>query len=454
MWHKLYQKLIEPKSRREDDRRREYVLNILLLGSIGLVLAATAVAGANAISSGDAYGGVSLIILLAVTLSLISIYGFSRLRFSRVAAYLFIAFFFILGTYPTFIWGIQLPQAILIYSLVTVMAGILTTGWMAFVAALLSSLALYIQVVLQQNGIIFHNLEWAQRPGEVGDVIVFGVTLLVIALVSWLSSREVEKSFRRARLSEAALRKERNSLQVKVAERTRELEQAQVEKMLELHRFAEFGRISAALLHDLANPLTIVSLNLQQMGQKQQSHFVSQARKGVAHMEEYLAAARRQLQQQRDVVVFDVANEVKQVTSLLETKARTNKLGIKTDLVEKLKLEGDVTQFHHVVANLISNAIDAYEGVDESHERTIEVTTKKRGGAIELSVQDHGVGISAETREHIFEPFFTTKGGTRGTGLGLAIIKQAVEEDFGGKIEVTSKPNRGTRFTVYLPVHE
>jgi CheY-like chemotaxis protein len=70
-----------------------------------------------------------------------------------------------------------------------------------------------------------------------------------------------------------------------------------------------------------------------------------------------------------------------------------------------------------------------------------------------LSVTDNGQGMDTETKTRIFEPFFTTKTGAQGTGLGLAVVHGIVHAH-GGKIVVTSKPNEGSTFEVFLPLTE
>jgi signal transduction histidine kinase len=71
--------------------------------------------------------------------------------------------------------------------------------------------------------------------------------------------------------------------------------------------------------------------------------------------------------------------------------------------------------------------------------------------AVEIKVIDHGIGIAAENRERIFDPFFTTK--RDGTGLGLAFTHKIISAHR-GSIEITSAPEHGTQFTVFLPAAE
>jgi len=130
---------------------------------------------------------------------------------------------------------------------------------------------------------------------------------------------------------------------------------------------------------------------------------------------------------------------------------------------EQLTVNGDATQLHQVIMNLVNNARDALEGCAQPE---IQVSLQsfyadeqfvahhayfKSGHYARLSVQDNGSGIAAGAIEHIFDPFFTTKEVGKGTGLGLAMVFGAVKTHK-GFIEVASDAEQGTRFDVYLPL--
>jgi CheY-like chemotaxis protein len=72
------------------------------------------------------------------------------------------------------------------------------------------------------------------------------------------------------------------------------------------------------------------------------------------------------------------------------------------------------------------------------------------GSWLKISVEDNGDGMSEEIRQKIFDPFFTTRSSNGGTGLGLSVV-YGIVETIGGKINVTSTPEVGTRFDIYLP---
>lgn len=104
----------------------------------------------------------------------------------------------------------------------------------------------------------------------------------------------------------------------------------------------------------------------------------------------------------------------------------------------------DKTQLIRIVTNLLKNAIQATENIENP---IIDVTVLSKEKNLIISVADNGKGISDDLKDLIFEPKFTTK--TSGMGLGLAIIKNIIEA-YNGSISFTSKEGKGTVFTVVL----
>jgi signal transduction histidine kinase len=285
------------------------------------------------------------------------------------------------------------------------------------------------------------------------------MTLLVIAIVSWLSNREIEKSLRRARRSEAELREERDNLERKVEERTRELKRAQMEQMCQLYRFAEFGKMSSGYFHDIANPLTAVSLSLERLKAQgveeladTRVHF-ERALNAAKRMEDYIGAVKKQLQQQEDLKTFSPSEEIEQLIEIIGYKARKAGVAIRSRLDTEIQIFGNPIKFSQVVMNLLSNAIDSYEEVDAATDgREVTIILRREGAYAELTVKDAGCGIQAEDVERIFEPFFTTKPASSGVGIGLATVQDIVKKDFVGSVRVESTVGRGSEFIVLFPV--
>jgi two-component system sensor histidine kinase HydH len=105
---------------------------------------------------------------------------------------------------------------------------------------------------------------------------------------------------------------------------------------------------------------------------------------------------------------------------------------------------GNKEELLRVFLNLFFNAEEAMP-----KEGKIIVSIEKKREMVKIVVSDTGSGIPLEIKDRIFEPFFSTK--PKGIGLGLAIVHKVIDEH-GGKIEVTSQPQQGATFILYLPL--
>ena len=128
-----------------------------------------------------------------------------------------------------------------------------------------------------------------------------------------------------------------------------------------------------------------------------------------------------------------------------------------------LVVAGDPAQLHQMLANLVTNAVQAVGAggtvrvravaMDVTETRDCTVGRLQRGRYACVEVSDTGAGMSAQQLERIFEPFFTTKPVGAGTGLGLSLV-HGIVLDHGAALEVSSSPGTGTTFSVYLPLTE
>jgi len=102
-------------------------------------------------------------------------------------------------------------------------------------------------------------------------------------------------------------------------------------------------------------------------------------------------------------------------------------------------------QIKQVILSFIQNSADSISG-----EGQITLTTEQQGSQLKIKIQDTGHGISEDNIENLFDPFFTTKA-QQGTGLGLSVSYDIIR-DHGGDIEVKSELDKGTTFTINLPI--
>ena len=105
-------------------------------------------------------------------------------------------------------------------------------------------------------------------------------------------------------------------------------------------------------------------------------------------------------------------------------------------------------QLNQVFMNILGNAIDALEGVNQPQ---LTIFTEILDDQVTVKISDNGSGMPEEVRSQIFNPFFTTKPIGKGTGMGLSISYQIVTDRHGGALTCESAAESGTTFTIQIP---
>jgi signal transduction histidine kinase len=126
-------------------------------------------------------------------------------------------------------------------------------------------------------------------------------------------------------------------------------------------------------------------------------------------------------------------------------------IDMRSELMLVPMIEGDGSQLHQVMVNLLANASQAIGAIPGAITVGVRHIPGPSGGQIGIFVEDTGCGMTKDVQRRIFEPFFTTRGVGEGTGLGLSVV-HGIVASHGGEIHVTSDVGKGTRFDVILPV--
>ncbi len=451
----LYERFIQPRARSEDDSRREFILNVLLSSIFVLMLCLASIVVFGHIQSGDQYQGARLDLVLGMLVGVGVLIGISRTGHPTLSATLLISLLFVANFYTNMSRGVDLPMTWMLYALLVYMSGILIGPWTSFFFTMLVAILFTALTGLNEAGLnAFFIRDWRSDGFKIPDAIGFSLSLGVIFVVSWLSKREITRSLRRARTSEAALKIERDSLEVKVEQRTRELREEQQRRLEEHARFADFGRLASGVLHDLANPLTSMSLNLQQaraLETGSQAQLLERVIQGADRMGALLRTARTQFRPSNEHVTFSLADEIEHVAELLSFKARSANVTIDLNAVENVQTQGSPQGFNRVVANLMANAIDAYADASVQS-RPLRVICTVDGDDAVIAVEDEAGGIKPEMQSKIFEIFFTTKAASGGSGMGLVSAKSIAEKDFGGSLILARSDATGSRFEFRFPI--
>ncbi|MFJ2546848.1 ATP-binding protein [Pseudomonas sp. NPDC087612] len=258
------------------------------------------------------------------------------------------------------------------------------------------------------------------------------------------------------RLRLARLRqRSREELERLVEARTRDLRTAQ-EGLVQSAKLAALGQMSAALAHEINQPLTTQRMQLATLRLLLDNQRLDEARQALEPLEQMLTRmaaltghlktfARNSPSGLRERL--DLATVVDQALQLLDARIRAEDVSVALYLARPAWVRGDAIRLEQVLINLLRNALDAM--AEKSYKR-LEVRIDAEQEHWRLSVLDSGGGIPAEHLGSVFDPFFTTKPVGEGLGLGLAISYGIIHEA-GGRLQVENQPG-GARFSLTLPM--
>ena len=284
------------------------------------------------------------------------------------------------------------------------------------------------------------------------------------------------------------------SLEKKVEERTKELEQANQKlketqtMMVHSEKMRSLGELVAGIAHEINNPINFIYGNIMILDNYQKdllalidkystqegtmnpdavreisdfkqtidldflkddiADLIRSCLEGVERTKNIILDLKNF--SRMDEMVFSECNipkEIDTTLNILNNKIK-NRIVVHKDYEENLpKIEAYGGQINQVFMNILDNAQGAIKGTGD-----IFITAKKEGENIKIEFRDTGCGIKKENLNKIFEPFFTTKPVGQGTGLGMSIAYRVIEAH-NGKISVESEQGVGTKITILLPVN-
>jgi two-component system NtrC family sensor kinase len=278
------------------------------------------------------------------------------------------------------------------------------------------------------------------------------LTLVIIGWVTWASSALASLLKRVGdHLSELnrELEDHRALLEARIAERTRELQEAQAH-VLHQEKMAAFGLLAAGIAHEVGNPLTSISSLIQMLQRRDQDSYTKEKLTLISGQLDRIQTTLRELVNfsrpastvRARVSIAEVVQEALNIAKYYKRpKGRQIETSVPGDLPAVMGVRDQLVQ---VFLNLILNAIDATDTGGR-----ILVRAEIEDERLVVHVEDNGVGIADEHLPRLFQPYFTTK--KHGTGLGLFVTRKLML-DHGGDIDVSSQKGEGTRFRLRLPI--
>jgi signal transduction histidine kinase/ActR/RegA family two-component response regulator len=273
------------------------------------------------------------------------------------------------------------------------------------------------------------------------------------------------------------LQKARDELEIRVKERTRDLEYAYDElrrtqtAVLQQERLKALGQMASGIAHDVTNAVSPV-VGFSEMLLKQESglnpeakkflNYIHTAGRDVTHIIRRLREFYRKHEDAESLQRLDLNALVEQVVDMTRPRWRdiSQSNGITIEVSAELapevpELPGIESEIREAFTNLVLNAVDAMPHGGKITLRTSVIHREDMGRTsshVIVDIADTGIGMSEETRQRCLEPFFSTKG-RRGTGLGLAMV-YGVMQRHEGSVDIQSVPGQGTTFRLIFPVRD
>ncbi len=226
------------------------------------------------------------------------------------------------------------------------------------------------------------------------------------------------------------------------------------QQLLQSEKLSAVGTMISGVAHELNNPLTSIIGNAQLLAKRDVPEdiksklnvILKESIRSSKIVGGLLAFAREHKPERKMIGINDILMES---LKLREYDLRVSNIDTRTSLSDDLpETFADPFQLQQVFINLINNARDA---IAVREEGALVIRTYRKGESILIEFEDNGPGISAGLVKKIFDPFFTTKEVGKGTGLGLSIAYGIIKEH-GGTILVESRPGKGAKFIVTIPI--
>jgi signal transduction histidine kinase len=297
-----------------------------------------------------------------------------------------------------------------------------------------------------------YGLLYLALPPEGQRLVSFTLTLVMLGWMTW-ASNAMALLLKRVGdyLSQLnrALEENKAELEARIAERTRELQEAQAH-VLHQEKMAAFGLLAAGIAHEVGNPLTSISSMVQILQRREGDPYTlnklalvsGQLQRIRTTLRELIEFSRPASSERARVPLGEILDEALNIAKYYKrTRGRISSPSLPPDLPPLFAVRDQLVQ---VFLNLVLNAIDATD-----RDGRIDLHVSRRGDGVEVSVRDNGIGIAPENAARMFQPYFTTK--KHGTGLGLFVTRQLVTEH-GGTVTFESRLGEGTTFRVFVPL--
>ncbi|WP_338830886.1 sensor histidine kinase [Bradyrhizobium sp. 27S5] len=301
-----------------------------------------------------------------------------------------------------------------------------------------------------------------EAPTRQIALIIGGISGLV-AIVALLALGLVEQRRREIKhrlASQAALQTANDMLETRVQERTAELRAAQ-DELVHAGKLAALGQMSAGIVHELNQPLAALQTAADNAVLLVDRGSIGDARGNLTRIGELVRRLGRLTSQLRvfayksssPLDAVSVEQAVAEALKILAGRVKDGGVAVATDIDAKLAVVADQTRLEQLLCNIVANALDAVESVEQKSILIRASREEAQTARCRIAISNSGPAIASDVLQRMFEPFVTTKPAGKGLGLGL-MLSNHIARSFGGELRARNLMPDGAEFVVILPLAE
>lgn len=210
------------------------------------------------------------------------------------------------------------------------------------------------------------------------------------------------------------------------------------------------GQLAATIAHEIRNPITVVKGFAQLLDQEKELNetekfyvqtMLTELEYTQVIINDYLSLAKPQTD---NIQVIPLNYEIQKISDLLTSFANNRNIGFILDFRDNLHINMNPIELKQILVNIMKNGIESM-----NNPGFIKVETEQERTMAKIRITDTGIGLSKDQLAILGTPFYSLK--DKGTGIGLTVCYSIVQK-YKGKIVVQSELNKGTSFTIYLPL--
>jgi len=282
----------------------------------------------------------------------------------------------------------------------------------------------------------------------------------IVALLAFGLLEQRRKEIKQRLAGQAALQAANDMLEVRVQERTAELRAAH-DELVHAGKLAALGQMSAGIVHELNQPLAALQTAADNAILLVDRGSIGDARGNLTRIGELIRRLGRLTGQLRlfayksssSLEAVSVENAVAEVLKMLAARIKEAGVDVSIDIEPGLSALADQPRLEQLLCNIVANALDAVESVEQRSIVVRAVVDQGRVARGRITISNNGPAISSDVLERLFEPFVTTKPAGKGLGLGL-MISNHIARSFGGELQAQNLVPCGAEFVVMLRLPE